>query len=554
MEGRESGWLERPYTGLSEDERSALLAQDGFVVSSLVAVFLGANAIAFLGDALWFLPVATTVCLIGAAGMLARRRGRYRLGLGLSVAFYASMNGLMPMTLPGGGIEIFCATNLPALYTFFRPDQARLQRRVLGGVVLLYLTALTVNHAVLTPTWISPGTIEVTWWIIHIMVPLDLLGTTIQLLNNYSAQQRMLRDARDVALAMSRTKTRILNALAHELRSPLANAIGLLADLESRAEGDGVELPRRQVERVLRRTTDLLDLNHLEGEAGPPIRPAICLPAQVVQRVADRFEDDRIVVDLDAETDAPVVTAAASLDRMVDHLVDNALRHGEGRVGLRVWRDDDDLHVEVSDEGPGIPEAARDRAFAPYEALNEQPNDARSGPGVGLALCRVLAERAGGSLEVLPGSATFHLRVPYRPSTTAAPPVAEPLRLRVLLVDDERLNRTIVTRLLERMGCEVHVAEDGLLGVQRVANAEFDLVLMDVRMPNMDGLTATRAIKSFPRAPPIVALTANALAGDRERCLAAGMDGFLAKPLARQDLLAMVGQLGLDRDVVTPRG
>lgn len=543
------GWLEQPYARLGEEHRSAAVAQDSYYSTSVVAVTAGAAAIAILGDAGWFFLVAQSVLAIGGVGMYLRRRGRARAGLATSLVFYGTLNGLMPMLMPGAGIEIFCATNLPALYTFFVPEQARSRTRAMTAMVALYLVTLTLNTAVLSPVWVTAQTVTATWWVVHVLVPLDLLGTTLQILNNHTLQQEFLRQARDRALVASRIKSRIMNAVAHDLRSPLAAALGLLSDLEERVgERVGepaIDGPSQQVERVLRRTTDLLDLARLEGDDAPPPRPSVRSPNALVRVQLVGFDSARVDLKLDDSSEAPIAFDADGLSRVCAHLVDNALRHGQGRVEVSLHRTESFLVLEVSDEGAGVPHEDRKRAFLPFETMSTDLDDARGGQGIGLALTRALATRAKGRLSHPDGSSTFRLELPWTAAESRPARVEEPLDLRVLIVEDEALNRKIVRRQLERLGCTVETACDGLEAVRIAGEEDFDLVLMDVRMPNMDGLSATRVIKARLRPPPIVALTANALTGDRERCLASGMDGFLAKPMQKGSLFEVLQELGL---------
>jgi CheY-like chemotaxis protein len=200
------------------------------------------------------------------------------------------------------------------------------------------------------------------------------------------------------------------------------------------------------------------------------------------------------------------------------------------------------LRVEVADTGPGIAEAELAGLFQPFVQAG-LTNSQAEGTGLGLAISRELAELMGGSLTAESdgkSGSVFRLELPAPLATpplresAAAPPAPAPRR--VLIVDDNDLNRLLGQKLLEREGHSVEVACDGGEALAMIARGAPDVVLMDLQMPGLDGLETTRELRRRGSAVPVIALTANAVQGDRERCLAAGMDGYLPKPL---DLAAL---------------
>jgi CheY-like chemotaxis protein len=247
------------------------------------------------------------------------------------------------------------------------------------------------------------------------------------------------------------------------------------------------------------------------------------------------------------------------------NLVGNALKFThEGGVSVRVTAGElgterAHLRVAVVDTGIGIGEDARQRLFEPFSQADSSTTRRYGGTGLGLAICKRLVEAMGGSIgaESEPGQgSTFWFTIPLREAVAAPPPgpvtaspePAAPIApLRVLVAEDNRVNQLVIVRLLEKVGHRVDVAANGQETLAALKLVSYDLVLMDCQMPEMDGFEATRAIRDAERATgghiPIVALTANALEGDRERCLAAGMDDYLPKPITPRALTAALARV-----------
>jgi CheY-like chemotaxis protein len=253
------------------------------------------------------------------------------------------------------------------------------------------------------------------------------------------------------------------------------------------------------------------------------------------------------------------------LRQVLINLIGNAIKfseHGAVQVDLEAAEDTGEaveLRFAVRDSGIGIPAEKQKVIFEPFRQADGSTSRRYGGTGLGLAICARLVELMGGRiwLESLPGagSAFFFTVKLLRPSAGEAPAAVDPVTrpavpersLRVLLAEDNPVNRKVASRLLENAGHTVVCVNDGQEAVDALQKERFDIVLMDVQMPRMDGFEATSEIRrrdaSMHVRTPIVALTANAMKGDRERCLDAGMDGYVSKPLRAGELLSVMADL-----------
>lgn len=388
-----------------------------------------------------------------------------------------------------------------------------------------------------------------------------------QALAALAASEAALHRAKETAEAANAAKSDFLAMISHEMRTPLNGAIGalgLLADSPLSAEqARFASAADRSARALLALIGDVLDLAKIE--AGQlDLETAPFAPRALAEEVADILHGQVAAKGLDfrieAEPDLPqrlrgdpdrtrqvLLNLAANAVKFTEHgsvAIELGFRPAAGGQHGR-------LRLSVADTGIGIAEAERERAFQPFAQLDMSRRRRFGGSGLGLAICRRLVERLGGSIAVegAPGRGSrFQVELPVEiapPETAAAPPAAEPARLegRILLVEDSPTNALIAETLLERKGARVDQAANGVQALAAVQQRPYDLVLMDVSMPEMDGIEATRRIRALggPAARlPILGMSAHALAGDAEACRAAGMDGYLSKPLERGAFLAAV--------------
>jgi signal transduction histidine kinase/ActR/RegA family two-component response regulator len=390
---------------------------------------------------------------------------------------------------------------------------------------------------------------------------------------------RELTAARDVAETANRTKTMFLANVSHELRTPMTAILGyaevLQDDLGCRAasavETEALATIRRNAQHMVGIVSDLLDMAKLEaGKLAVEIQP--CSPLQVASDVLvllrPKAQQRGLELALRLATPVPATIAsdALRLRQILLNLVDNAIKFtadGSVCVELALAAASPQLHFAVRDTGIGMGADLLARLFRPFEQADVSTTRRFGGTGLGLAISRQLAQLLGGDIVAAsePGrGSVFTLSVetgaldgvervhaPPQAASGAPPlPLASAIAgTRVLLVEDGPDNQRLLSYVLRRNGCEVTVAANGQDGLDRVAAAAgaFDLVLMDIQMPVLDGISATRRLREQGFRAPIVALTANAMPAHEAECRAAGCDAFLTKPIDRQRLLATIERL-----------
>ena len=386
------------------------------------------------------------------------------------------------------------------------------------------------------------------------------------------------RKAREEALAASTAKSDFLRNMSHEIRTPL-NALLAMAELlsESRLDAEQagfVKVFKKEGQNLLKLINDLLDDAKIEAGKLAVEKIPFSL-TEIVAEVASETGSQARQKGLDfsvlfspALPDL-VVGDPWLMKRTLMNLAGNALKFtSTGRISIRAERTFRDsrmaVKLSVSDSGIGIPSDRLESIFAPFNQAESSTRRRFGGTGLGLSLCKRFVELMGGSIEVesIPGEGSvFSFSVPLEiPAESPSPESTAPEEdrpitlsaLKILVVDDYAVNRQIVRAFLKDTPCIVEEAIDGPTGIEKIKEAEWDLILMDIQMPGLDGYEAAKAIRKWEgdagRARvPMVALTAHAGAADREAARAAGFDAHLAKPFAKKQLLSVIKSAAVER-------
>jgi signal transduction histidine kinase/CheY-like chemotaxis protein len=375
-----------------------------------------------------------------------------------------------------------------------------------------------------------------------------------------------LEVAKNAALAASEAKSEFLANMSHELRTPMNGLLGMLEiTLDSplgKDQRDQLSTAKRCGYSLLTLLNDILDLSKIE--AGKMTLERV--PFNILELVEDclkghkaRAAQKGVSLTLSAPgIDNPGVLAdPIRLRQIVNNLLSNAVKFTDrGSVKVRLTTEmvnsGIEARIEVTDTGAGIPAAKLAEIFEKFTQADSSITRKYGGTGLGLAITRRLVDMQGGKIDVkseIGKGSTFVVTLPFQPAELPAPPPEMESRPAVqaqsgahlLLVEDNLVNQKVVLAMLRKKGYRIDVANDGREALEKLDASEYpyDLVLMDIQMPVLDGLEATRVLRRDPRWRhlPVVAMTAHAMSGDREKCLEAGMSGYIAKPVQPAHLI-----------------
>jgi signal transduction histidine kinase/ActR/RegA family two-component response regulator len=373
-----------------------------------------------------------------------------------------------------------------------------------------------------------------------------------------------LRRARESAEAATQARTAFLAHMSHEIRTPMNGVVGMADVLLAQPLSDEQKEPVtviRESGAALVANDDILDFAKADAGKIALERRAVDLRALIGGVVAlfrQQASEAGLALDVEVDPDIPqhLWGDPGRIRQVLVNLVGNAIKFtSRGSVTLRArWRANEvqRLLVQVQDTGIGISERAQERLFQAFSQVDASITRRYGGTGLGLVICRQLLEAMGGTIRVESQhgeGSVFTCELPLIPAPDGEPlpapaaqrPEAPSRPMHILVVEDNPINRKVIRRLVERLGHHTDEVENGAQAVEAMSHQIYDLVLMDCQMPVMDGFSATEAIRSLQgpaAATPIVALTASALAEDRERCAAVGMDAYLSKPVNAQALAA----------------
>ena len=416
----------------------------------------------------------------------------------------------------------------------------------------------------------------------------ELAGSFNAMADQIAKQFYALEVEKGRAEAATIAKTNFLTNMSHEIRTPLTAILGFTEQLLETYDATAPEALitiRRNGDHLLAIINDILDVSKIE-EGRVEIERVRFSPIELVESVvllmAVRSDAKGLELGSQYESEIPASIEGdpRAVKQILVNLVGNAIKFTErGYVKVRVRLvpgDEPRIHFAVADTGIGIPEGDRERLFRPFEQADNTTARKYGGTGLGLAISKHLVELLGGSIDVRSEperGSTFTVEVPtgslegvemvcdpsgrrvlqssaHELETAASSRL--PHACRILVVEDSPDTQRLIHHTLHRAGAEVELAENGQIALELVLSAihednPFDLILMDMQMPVMDGYEATRRLREEGCTSPIIALTAHAMSGDRDRCLEAGCNDFLTKPIDREQLAATLSTYLQDR-------
>ena len=393
------------------------------------------------------------------------------------------------------------------------------------------------------------------WLLITFLI--SVTGTNIQIREQVAKQTRVLRQEKQKADEASHIKSQFLANMSHEVRTPINGIKGLhylaLQQNDWPQARTYIEQADGALGVLLRVLNDVLDFSKMEAGKLDLVQEPINV-GRLVDEVTNlmQFEVDvkslELHLDYDKTTNLTIHTDPIRLKQILLNLLNNAVKFtAQGCITLKVWQSKKMTYFSVNDTGIGISEAAQKQLFKPFSQADSSTSRQYGGTGLGLSICKKLVELMGGAIDLASHEgkgSTFTFSVPLNSPLPKAEQVQQQYNeidveslsftdYKLLLVEDNSLNQHVASAILKTKGCVADIASDGFEAIKMLTTNSYDIVLMDIQMPNMDGLQATKVIRNDLGLIdlPIIGLSANAHDDDVKKAVACGMDNYITKPI-----------------------